>query len=824
MRVHAVLRAFGVLVSVSSATLTWGVTGAAEGGSPQAQIVWPMPQWSRVKPAAVGMDEAKLVQARDYAVTGGGSGYITRHGRLVMAWGDPRARYDLKSTTKSFGSIATGLAIKDGKLRLEDKAKQLQPALGVPPEENARTGWLDETTILHLASQTAGFEKPGGYTKQLFRPGTQWDYSDSGPNWLAECITLAYHRDVDEWMFERVFTPLGIRRSDLTWRKNSYRPATIDGVARREFGSGIHANVDAMARVGYLMLRDGRWNGREILTKDFARLAPRTPPGHEKLPVRLPETYGNASPHYGLLWWNNADETLDGVPLDAYWSWGLYDSLIVVIPSLDIVVARAGQSWKREQRADHYDVLKPFLVPIVQAVRQDGTLPAPREDRSSRRRATATTMCSCLGERDADYPPSPVIREVLWAPPENILRRAKGGDNWPITWGDDDWLYTAYGDGSGFEPRLKEKLSLGLSRVRGNPPQVVAENLRAPSLEQKGDGARGRKASGLLMVEGVLYLWARNAGNAQLAWSADHGGTWTWADWKLTTSFGCPTLLNFGRDYDGARDESVYIYSHDSDSAYRRADRMVMARVPKDRIREHAAYEFFQSLDSHGQPVWTRDVARRGAVLTNPGRCYRSSVSYNAGLKRYLWVQTGPGEDTRFVGGLAICDAPEPWGPWTTVFTTDAWDVGPGETAGFPTKWMSPDGRTLHLVFSGDDCFSVRRCTLVLDGEETEYRVSTDGDDASSGNRQQPFRSIQHGVQAMQPGDTLLVQAGRYEESVSVAAERSGGPGKRLTICAASGAEWVMLNRLPRGMDSGPFRVRVVDDWIKVGRIRYVPM
>ena len=660
------------------------------------------------------MDEATLAKARDYALTGGGSGYITRHGRLVMAWGDPQARYDLKSTTKSFGSIALGLAVQDGKLRLEDKAKQLHPTLGVPPEENARTGWLDEITILHLASQTAGFEKPGGYTKLLFRPGTQWDYSDSGPNWLAECITLAYGRDLDEWMFERVFTPLGIQRSDLTWRKNSYRPGTIEGAQRREFGAGIHANVDAMARIGYLMLREGQWNGREILTREYVKLAPQTPPGHEKLPVRLPETYSNAAPHYGLLWWNNADKTLKDVPADAYWSWGLYDSLIVVIPSLDIVVARAGRSWKRENRADHYDVLKRFLAPIVQSVHHESSRPAPRENRSSERNVTPQFPCSHVTEPPADYPPSPVIEEILWAPPETILRRAKGGDNWPITWGDDDWLYTVYGDGSGFEPRLKEKLSLGLCRVQGDPPDLVAENLRAPSLEQKGGGARGKKASGLLMVEGILYLWARNAGNSQLASSTDHGGTWTWADWRLSTSFGCPTFLNFGRNYEGARDEFVYICSHDSDSAYRRADRMVLARVPKNRIREQPAYEFLQTLDAQAQPVWTKDVARRGAVLTGPGRCYRSSVSYNAGLKRYLWVQTGLGEDTRFAGGLTIYDAPEPWGPWTTVFATDAWDVGPGETAGFPTKWMSPDGCTLHLVFSGDDCFSVRRATLKL--------------------------------------------------------------------------------------------------------------
>ena len=415
---------------------------------------------------------------------------------------DPRARYDLKSTTKSFGSIALGLAIKDGKLRLEDKAKQLHPTLGVPPEENARTGWLDEITILHLASQTAGFEKPGGYTKLLFRPGTQWDYSDSGPNWLAECITLAYGRDLDEWMFERVFTPLGIQRSDLSWRKNSYRPATIDGVARREFGAGIHANVDAMARIGYLMLREGQWNGREILTREYVRLAPQTPPGHEKLPVRLPETYGNAAPHYGLLWWNNADQTLQDVPADAYWSWGLYDSLIVVIPSLDIVVARAGQSWKREDRADHYDVLKPFLVPIVQSVRSARSTRTPTPRRSSIARAQRDADAVGTGHRPSHvlrylragvhltaYPPSPVIQEILWAPPETILRQAKGSDNWPMTWADDDWLYTAYGDGSGFEPLVEGETQPG---PVPRPRPSAACGRREPALPVAGTERRRR--------------------------------------------------------------------------------------------------------------------------------------------------------------------------------------------------------------------------------------------------------------------------------------------------------------------------------------------
>jgi len=329
--------------------------------------------------------------------------------------------------------------------------------------------------------------------------------------------------------------------------------------------------------------------------------------------------------------------------------------------------------------------------------------------------ASEQNLSSAAGRitRAAPYPPSAVIKGIDWAPPETIIRRAPGSDNWPMTWADDDTLYTAYGDGHGFEPLLAEKLSLGLARVIGSPAEFAGSNLRAVSLESKGDGQAGTKASGILMVDGVLYLWARNVGNSRLAWSADRGQSWTWSDWKFTASFGAPTFLNFGKNYSGARDGYVYIYSHDSDTAYTPADRMVMARVAKDRIRERNSYEFFKTLDNNNRPLWTKDVSERGAVFTFPGGCYRSGISYNAGLKRYLWSQTLPGSDARFKGGFGIYDASEPWGPWTTVFFSEEWDVGPGETSSFPTKWMSADGLTLHLVFSGQDSFSVRRARLI---------------------------------------------------------------------------------------------------------------
>ena len=312
------------------------------------------------------MDAAKLAQAKKYALKGGGSGFITRGGKLVLSWGSLTKTYDLKSTTKSIGVTGLGLALQDGLLALDDAAQQHHPTLGAIPKTNAHTGSLDDIIIRDLATHTAGFEKDKASPEMLFAPGTAWEYSDGGANWLAEILTLTYRQDLKELLFSRIFTPLGIAPGELSWRDNKARPR-IQGIQNREFGSGISASVNALARIGYLYLRNGRWRAAQLIPESFVTEVRNTQPDVVGLPELQPEEFGNASDQYGLLWWNNADGTLSNVPRDAYWSWGLKDSLIIVIPSLDIVVARAGNGWRGSWSPD-YEVLRPFIQPIVDSV------------------------------------------------------------------------------------------------------------------------------------------------------------------------------------------------------------------------------------------------------------------------------------------------------------------------------------------------------------------------------------------------------------------------------------------------------------------------
>jgi CubicO group peptidase (beta-lactamase class C family) len=510
----------------------------------------------------------------------------------------------------------------------------------------------------------------------IFPPGERELYSNPGMAALGYCLAASLrdtpYRDVTQLIRERILRRIGV--PDAEWSAGYNGPVARDGLALIGIWGGANFSPNAVARVGRLLARRGDWDEDQVIPFELAAAATR----HAGLP--------NNS---GLAWWVNrradGSRVLARAPDDAFWGIGAGGQLLFVVPSLDLIVVRNGTGLPGN--TDELRMMEKLVInPVLDAFAR---------------------------ETKAPYPPSEVISEIRWAPSTSVIRLAPGGDNWPSTGGDDGQLYTAYGDGNGFAPFTEKKLSLGFARIAGRPPALTPANLRSPTGELQGDGRSGRKASGLLMVDGILYVLVRNAGNAQLAWSEDRGATWQWSDWRFSTSFGCPAFVNFGANYAGARDDYVYILSPDASTAYDRADRLVLARAPKQRLLDPAAYEYFVRRDARGEAVWTRDIAQRGGIFENPGACYRSHITYDAGLKRYLLTTIGRGADTRYAGGFGIYDAPEPWGPWTTAFYTDTWDIGPGESNHFPAQWLDADGRGGWLLFSGDDAFSVRRAEFV---------------------------------------------------------------------------------------------------------------
>jgi len=671
--------------------------------------------WQTAQPAGQGMSAEKLQALQDsLAAKNTKALLVIRNDRIVWEWyaadhSATKTHYTASMAKALVGGVAVGVALTDGLLNLDDPAAKYIPEWKGDPLKS-------KITLRQLGSHSSGVEDAevdniiphdqltgwkGDFWKRLpvpndpftvsrdkapvlFEPGSKSAYSNPGIALLTYCTTVALkdapHKDVRTLLRERVMRPIGVPENE--WSIGYGQTSTVAGVPLVGSWGGGNYTARTAARIGRLMLRGGNWDGQQLLAEDAVR--------------EITSDAGFPGP-WAIGWWTNNSGLYPKLPKDAFWAAGAGNQILLVVPSLQLIAVRNGGNLSpaREDRS----VVNTFLFePLVAAV--TGQVGEARQS---------------AAKPAAPYPPSKLIVGIEWAPKESIVRKAKGGDNWPLTWADDDHQYTAYGDGFGFEPQIKQKLSLGLCRVEGGPANFTGINLRSETAEKKGEGMHGQKASGLLMVDGVLYLLTRNASNAQLAWSKDHGQSWIWADWKFTTSFGCPTFLNFGKNYAGARDEFVYVYSPDGPNAYEPANQWVLARVPKTRITEQAAYEYFQKQGGE-TPVWTQNIDQRGGVFRNPGNCYRSGITYNAGLKRYLWCQilttsTHP-QGPRFQGGFGIYDAPQPWGPWTTAFYTTEWDVGPGETSSLPTKWMSADGRTVHLAFSGDDYFSVRQAKL----------------------------------------------------------------------------------------------------------------
>jgi hypothetical protein len=313
------------------------------------------------------------------------------------------------------------------------------------------------------------------------------------------------------------------------------------------------------------------------------------------------------------------------------------------------------------------------------------------------------------------------------------VRLAEGSDNWAITWADDDNQYAAWGDGGGFGGGNRTgRASLGVARIEGPADAYRGYNVWGGVDAERPADFTG-KSYGIISIERALYLWRCGDGSRSTAYdfqhlykSVDHGRTWTGAGWQFATEDGffCPTFLQFGRDYAGARDGYVYLYAPNRKTdrwAIHKPGEIVLIRVAKERLLDRDAYEFFAGTGDDGRPLWKPNVRDRQPVFTDAvNGVMLVSATYNPGLGRYLLITEHGGKAE---GNIGVYEAPEPWGPWSTVLFQRVFGA-PHVQANtffwnFSNKWTSTDGLQFTLLFTGrddnDSWNSVRGSFLVAD-------------------------------------------------------------------------------------------------------------
>jgi hypothetical protein len=321
-------------------------------------------------------------------------------------------------------------------------------------------------------------------------------------------------------------------------------------------------------------------------------------------------------------------------------------------------------------------------------------------------------------------PRSEVIKAFDWTGERIGYREPDAkGDTFPMTWADDDHIYASAGD-----PLWGEtKDGLDVERFKGGPTDYQIEKVNHMN-DYRGWGGDGVKPSGMICVKGVLYLAFQNlrrlqrpahgmasqhGSDAHIVYSAStsavaKGQWWVPALPNIPApmfpghKFGGPSFVNFGRDNADARDDFVYAVSGDQ---WDNGSNLRLGRVPAGEIVRREAWEWVGAFSPSGEPAWTHDLDAAIPVLSLHRWLGLPEMVYLAGIKRYLLLTWRLHKDFSGDDGtdLVILESPEPWGPFSLVHFEELWqgrEVNP-YCPRVPLKWMSADGRSGWMQFSG---------------------------------------------------------------------------------------------------------------------------
>ncbi len=294
-------------------------------GQPPSSSVWPVPDWTPAEPHSVGLDVTVLdAFDKDLADVRYGnvdSFLVIRHGRLAyersykrdydriyrdeaqapgpLNANDPSGPYNyfnpwwhpfyhrgdlhtMQSVSKTVTSVVVGVATK----------RQEFPALDTPVLkffDPAKVAHVDDRkrrmTIRHLLTMTAGLDwnedlpyadpkNDSSLMEATFdwvqytidkpmaaEPGTTFRYNSGATQLLAYVFRNATGADLEEYAARHLFAPLGIER--YFWKRSPTGLIDAEG--------GLFLRPRDLARVAYLYLHDGTWNGTAVVTPEWVK-------------------------------------------------------------------------------------------------------------------------------------------------------------------------------------------------------------------------------------------------------------------------------------------------------------------------------------------------------------------------------------------------------------------------------------------------------------------------------------------------------------------------------------------------------------------------
>jgi CubicO group peptidase (beta-lactamase class C family) len=361
--------AFILLLPVAVACTRQPITAPGAAQATEAYFPAPGNAWKHQAPAQAGFDAVRLDSAVAFATRqetrqmtptfstqeeifgkllgpmpasrAATNGLVLRHGYIVAEWGDTQRPDPTYSAAKSFLTTILGISLDRGLIKnIHDPVANYIKDGGYDSEHNRLITWE------HHARQTSEWEgelwgknadfvgreafgKGERKPRALQAPGTYYEYNDVRINRLALSLLRVWRQPLPQVLKQEVMDPIGASAS-WQWVPYPNAVATVEGKALpsvsggTRWGGGLLINARDEARFGYLMLRQGRWGRRQIVSPGWVKQA---------------TTRGPVGPDYGYLWWLNTEQKAwPDAPATSYAALGAGQNTIWVDPEHDVVI------------------------------------------------------------------------------------------------------------------------------------------------------------------------------------------------------------------------------------------------------------------------------------------------------------------------------------------------------------------------------------------------------------------------------------------------------------------------------------------------------
>ncbi len=316
------------------------------------KCVFPDVHWQEDTPQSQGINPKLLTEALNYLESecnedGIHAMMIVRNGVCIWKGSAYKKQYDVYSCTKSVTSTVLGCMAEDGICSLNSFAWEYCKGL---------QELYPEVQLKHFASMTSGYNSVGGLyginnesdgsltpwqpVQPVFTPpGSFFHYHDNAMRMFGYILPKISGRPLEDMFRERIAVHIGMKH----WQWRDYH----NNGAGNDPASSFVTTAEEFCRLGLLYLNRGRWESRQVLSRDWIDQACQSQTRGIRDYKGLVYRGIPGGGYYGYNWWVNAEgdsgeNLMPDLPGDSFYAAGFNNNRLYIIPKWQTVICRLG--------------------------------------------------------------------------------------------------------------------------------------------------------------------------------------------------------------------------------------------------------------------------------------------------------------------------------------------------------------------------------------------------------------------------------------------------------------------------------------------------